>query len=451
MAAGAAADGAGKGSPWVVAVSAVSPTNIAVIKYWGKRDEERVLPLNSSLSATLDPRDLCASTTVAASPAFRRDRLWLNGKEVPLTSHRYQACLEAVRARARAVTRDAAPLRPRAAPQGGLEGQSPPTADEWEVEEGGGSSSSVSISAEDWRGLRLHIVSRNNFPTAAGLASSAAGFACLVYAAAQLMGVEEAYPGELSALARMGSGSACRSLYGGFVRWNRGEREDGSDSIAEQVARPQHWPSMRVIVAVVNDAKKAVSSTGGMATSVATSPLLAFRAEKVVPGRMREMEAAVASRDFSAFCRVTCSDSNQFHATCLDTSPPIFYLNAISQRIIGLVEQWNRQGTEGEAPKYKAAYTFDAGPNAVLFVEADHAPGLMRLLLQNFAPPTPAPPDFIVGNSEFAAEMREVAKEQDSASVDSASAGGIKYFICTGLGEGAQVTTWKPTASAGIR
>lgn len=87
--------GAGKGEAegrWVVSVTCRAPTNIAVIKYWGKRDEQRVLPLNSSLSATLDPNDLCATTTVAASPAFGSDRLWLNGKVHSENKHPMHGC-----------------------------------------------------------------------------------------------------------------------------------------------------------------------------------------------------------------------------------------------------------------------------------------------------------------------------------------------------------------------
>ncbi|KAG8232934.1 hypothetical protein J437_LFUL011043, partial [Ladona fulva] len=95
---------------------------------------------------------------------------------------------------------------------------------------------------------RIHICSENNFPTAAGLASSAAGYACLVYALSQLYGLE----GDISALARQGSGSACRSIFGGFVQWNRGQdEEEGKGSIAEQIADVSHWPEMRIVILVV--------------------------------------------------------------------------------------------------------------------------------------------------------------------------------------------------------
>ncbi|KAG9462739.1 hypothetical protein GDO78_023235, partial [Eleutherodactylus coqui] len=184
---------------------------------------------------------------------------------------------------------------------------------------------------------KVHICSANNFPTAAGLASSAAGYACLVFTLAKLYGVE----GELSGIARQGSGSACRSMYGGFVQWVMGEREDGKDSLAELVEPETHWPELRILILVASAEKKHVSSTAGMQTSVQTSPLLKLRAESVVPGRMNEMIEAIKKKDFEAFGQLTMKDSNQFHATCLDTYPPIFYLNQVSQRVIGLVHRYN--------------------------------------------------------------------------------------------------------------
>jgi len=142
------------------------------------------------------------------------------------------------------------------------------------------------VAAADWPAYKVHIVSKNTFPTAAGLASSAAGYACLTRALADLYAVEESYKGELTTIARMGSGSACRSLHGGFVRWSMGSKEDGSDSMAVQVAPEGHWPELRVLIAVVSDKKKDTGSTAGMVASVNTSPLLGFRAREVVQPRL---------------------------------------------------------------------------------------------------------------------------------------------------------------------
>ncbi|KAG6612137.1 diphosphomevalonate decarboxylase [Phytophthora cinnamomi] len=194
-----------------------------------------------------------------------------------------------------------------------------------------------------------------------------------------LSAADEEYPGQLSAIARQGSGSACRSLDGGFVAWQKGEQPDGRDSIAVQVANDLHWPTLCAVVCVVNDAQKDTSSTTGMQTTKATSPLLAFRVKNLVPDRMKSMERAILARDFEAFGTLTMQDSNQFHATCLDTTPPIFYLNDISRQIIRLVHRYNEQ-----AGRVQAAYTFDAGPNAVLFVEEQHVQEVVALVRHCF-------------------------------------------------------------------
>lgn len=128
------------------------------------------------------------------------------------------------------------------------------------------------------------------------------------------------------------------------------------------MAAQSHWPEMRALILVVSAAKKDVSSTSGMQTTVATSSLFPHRAAVVVPQRMKEMEEAISKRDFHAFGLITMKESNSFHATCLDTSPPIFYLNDISRSAIRVVESLNT--SQG---KVVAAYTFDAGPNAVIY------------------------------------------------------------------------------------
>ena len=204
-------------------------------------------------------------------------------------------------------------------------------------------------------------MSSNNFPTAAGLASSAAGFAALIRAIADLYQLPQD-PTTLSLIARQGSGSACRSLLGGYVAWDHGVEADGSDSKARLVAPKSHWPSIRALILVVSAEKKDVSSTAGMQTTVKTSQLFKTRAETIVPAAMKEMEKAIADKDFEAFAKVTMRDTNSFHATCLDTSPPIFYMNDISRAAIRAVESINAR-----AGRIVAAYTFDAGPNAVIY------------------------------------------------------------------------------------
>ena len=169
-------------------------------------------------------------------------------------------------------------------------------------------------------------------------------------------------PEELSLIARQGSGSACRSLLGGYVAWDMGSAADGSDSKARLVAESAHWPEMRALILVASSKKKDVGSTVGMQATVATSQLFKIRAEEVVPREMALMEKAVLAKDFESFAAITMRDSNSFHATCLDTSPPIFYLTDVSRAAIRAVEEVN-----AAVGKVVAAYTFDAGPNAVVY------------------------------------------------------------------------------------
>ncbi len=119
---------------------------------------------------------------------------------------------------------------------------------------------------------------------------------------------------------------------------------------------------MRAVILVVSDKEKDTSSTSGMETSRKTSVLLQHRAANVVDGRLKEIEQAYLNKDFETFGRITMQDSNQFHAVCLDTFPPIFYMNDTSKQIIKLVHAFNEYFGE-----IRAAYTFDAGPNAVIY------------------------------------------------------------------------------------
>lgn len=116
------------------------------------------------------------------------------------------------------------------------------------------------------------------------------------------------------------------------------------------------------MILVVSDKEKDTSSTSGMETSRLTSPLLQFRSASVVQPRLETIEAAYLAKDFETFGKITMQDSNQFHATCLDTYPPIFYMNDVSKAIIRLVHVVN-----AHFGSIKAAYTFDAGPNAVIY------------------------------------------------------------------------------------
>lgn len=340
-------------------------------------------------------------TTVAASKSFPRDRLWLNGTEIEINS-RGKTCLQEIRSLA---------------------------------EDSIDSTGAVIVKKEDWPQYHVHISSVNTFPTGAGLASSAAGLACFVVTLAKLYNFKERFPGHLSSIARQGSGSACRSLYGGFVRWQRGERPDGSDSIAIQVADENHWNELKAVILVVSDKEKDTSSTSGMETSRLTSPLLQFRAAEVVQPRLEAIEAAYLRRDFETFGQLTMKDSNQFHATCLDTYPPIFYMNDISKIIIRLVHVINEF-----YGRVVAAYTFDAGPNAVIYTLEDSVSVLLSAMIKYF--PAPGPSAEYCSDPALYDSMASVGSLSEELEASLARvgwkprAGDVKYIFVTKPGPG---------------
>jgi diphosphomevalonate decarboxylase len=277
----------------------------------------------------------------------------------------------------------------------------------------------------------VHICSHNNFPTAAGLASSASGFAALVSSLAALYALP-ATPSELSLIARQGSGSACRSLMGGFVAWEMGQAADGSDSLAVEVAPRAHWPDLHALICVVSDDKKGTSSTSGMQRTVDTSALLQHRIKHVVPARMAAISAAIRARDFPEFARITMADSNQFHAVALDTAPPIFYMNDVSRALIALVEEYNRA-----AGTPKAAYTFDAGPNAVIYAPAPHMREIIALVHRYFPQAERFKDPFGLFGEKGVAPALPAGFEERA--VRAFEAGAVKGLIHTRVGDGPRV------------
>lgn len=221
--------------------------------------------------------------------------------------------------------------------------------------------------------VHAKIESWNDFPTAAGLASSAAGYACLVFALAKAYRLE----GDISDIARRGSGSACRSVHGGFVEWDPGF--DDTPSIARQLFPSCHWSDLRVCIVVVSDQRKATPSSAGMKRSVDTSAFLRHRAQVVVPQHLQQMRKAIQERDFGAFAEVTMKESNSLHAACLDTFPPLKYLNQTSHDIIDFVHLVNDR-----VGRSILCYTFDAGPNAFLFFPSQEAAFVRSLLCRAF-------------------------------------------------------------------
>lgn len=378
-------------------VTCSAPVNIAVIKYWGKRDEELILPVNSSLSVTLNQDQLCTVTSVSVSSQFVRDRIWVNEIEESIDNPRLKKLINEVRR---------------------LAGERRSCDD----------GDDVTVPSHDHH---MHICTRNNFPTAAGLASSASGYACLAYSLCQLYHLNT----DVSILARQGSGSACRSVYGGFVKWEMGERDDGLDSIAVQVCPKSHWPELVVLILVVSSEKKLISSTRGMQSTVQTSPLMKYRCETVVPQRMSDMERAILERDFPSFARLTIQDSNQFHAVCLDSYPPISYLNDTSKRVMQLVTNYNDLHQQE-----KVAYTFDAGPNAVLYCLKETLSDIFSLVTHFFPPSPENKQEYVRGMA-----LPSITEEVSVDSIEKLNLtfeptlGLLQYIIHTTAGDGPRV------------
>ncbi len=296
--------------------TAVAHPNIALVKYWGKRDPVLNLPREGSLSLTLAGME--SRTTVRFDRTLARDQLVLDGATAPEASLR-----KAVRILDEARRRSSGRLT----------------------------------------GTYAHVESRNDFPTGAGLASSASGFAALACAAAAAADLA-LEPNELSVLARLGSGSACRSVLGGFVEWQRGERADGLDSHAVEVAPPSHWDVV-MLVAVVAEGPKAVASTEGMERTRATSPFYEpFLAS--IPGDLERAREAVLARDLAALGVVMERNCLRMHAAMLGAEPALVYLRGASLVVTERVRKLRHDGT----PAY---FTIDAGPNVKVLCDSGNA------------------------------------------------------------------------------
>jgi diphosphomevalonate decarboxylase len=283
-----------------VKATAVAHANIALVKYWGKRDEELLLPEAGSLSVALDR--LVTTTTVELGAP--EDSLRIDG----------HAASSAELRRARAVL-DAAGIRERAA-----------------------------------------IESRNDFPTAAGLASSASGFAALAVAACAAAGQRRG-DRELSALARLGSGSAARSVPGGWAVWE--------DRDAAQVASPDHL-AVRLVIAICGEGPKQVGSRDGMRRSRETSPYHAAWVEQCrrdLPEALRLLRA----RDLPALGALAERNALRMHADALAADPPLLYWRPATVGCLDALRLLREAGTGAWA-------TIDAGPHVVALCAPEDAP-----------------------------------------------------------------------------
>jgi diphosphomevalonate decarboxylase len=215
--------------------------------------------------------------------------------------------------------------------------------------------------------LFAQVSSENNFPTGAGLASSAAAYASLSLAAVHALGLK-LDEGELSRLARRGSGSACRSIPGGFVEWLPGV--DDQSSFAFSIAPPQHWDLVDCI-AIVEPQPKVTGSTEGHRLAD-TSPLQSARLADA-PRRLDICRQAILKRDFAALAAITELDSNLMHAVMMTSSTPLFYWQPSSLHLMKEIPDWRQHGLP-------ACYTLDAGPNVHVLCQGDVAVQVMARL-----------------------------------------------------------------------
>jgi diphosphomevalonate decarboxylase len=197
---------------------------------------------------------------------------------------------------------------------------------------------------------RAEVISENNFPSGAGIASSASAFAALALAGSKAAGLDLSER-ELSLLARRGSGSAARSNPGGFGEWQAGTSDE--DSFAFSIAPPDHWKLVDC-VAIVSAAHKKTGSTEGHAVAP-TSPLQAGRVADA-PRRLEICRKAILERDFTSFASIVELDSDMMHAVMMTSTPALHYWKPASLEVMQCVRQWRIEGIP-------VGYTVDAGPN----------------------------------------------------------------------------------------
>ncbi len=286
---------------------AFAPTNIALCKYWGKRNQELNLPVTSSLSISLGKK----GASVALKPiADTQDAVVLNGNAMNQESAFYKRLVHFLDLFRHANT------------------------------------------------TRLAVDIQSNIPVAAGLASSACGFASLVLALNELF-AWRLTTADLSILARLGSGSASRSIWQGFVEWQAGERRDGMDS--HGVLLDEIWPDLCIGLLIVSDNEKSISSREAMQRTVATSALYSAWPQKVADDLIT-LKQAIAHHDFELLGQAAESNAMTMHATMLSAWPAVSY--AIPETVLAMQNVWRlrQQGL----PLY---FTQDAGPNIKLLFE----------------------------------------------------------------------------------
>lgn len=277
-----------------------APSNIAFIKYWGKKNEKLRIPENSSISMNLS--NAFTETSVEFNHKLKRDLVSIDGRHINgLEKERITAHLDRIRKLAK-----------------------------------------VNFYAK--------VTSKNNFPKGAGIASSASGFAALTLAAAKALGLNLSER-ELSILARLGSGSACRSIPDGFVEWVAGNKN--TNSYAMTLYKPKYWDICDVVAVVGKKAKKVGSAEGHAKAS--TSPFYKTRVLGM-DKKIKEIKLALKNKDFERFGSILEAEAINMHTVMMTSKPPIFYWMPKTLEIMQAV-------IEGRDRGINAYFTIDAGPN----------------------------------------------------------------------------------------
>jgi len=284
--------------------TAQAPANIALIKYWGKANKELRLPLNSSISVNLSR--LSTITTVEFLSRYEDDEISIENLNNTKNIARVIKHLDRIRKLA-------------------------------------------------GKRLKARVVSKNNFPGAAGLASSASGFAALTLAATKAIGLRQSKK-ELSILARQGSGSACRSVPDGWVKWEKGT--DDKTSYSFSLHSKDFWPEIRILSVIVNQTAKKIATTKGMANAH-TSPFLKTRLLKINQ-KIIALEKAIQKKDFTALGEIIESEALELHTITFTQKPAIIYWLPITLTLIKEVWRLREAGLAGY-------FTIDAGPHLKVF------------------------------------------------------------------------------------
>lgn len=292
--------------------TAIAPSNIAFIKYWGRKDETLRLPENGSISINLN--NLLTTTTVEFDEKYKEDEIVINGQKEEDEGSRAIRHLGRIR----------------------------------------------KIAKNPSASLRARVVTKNNFPTGTGLSSSASGFAALTVAASAAAGLKLSEK-ELSILARQGSGSACRSIPDGFVEWLDGDTSETSYGVS---IYPHDYWDIADIVVVVSKNKKEVSTTEGQKLA-ASSPFFPVRLTKIKE-KISLIKKYLKEKDFRKFGELVEAEALELHSIMLTSTPSLIYLLPGSLRIMHLVKKWRQEGL----PVY---FTVNTGQNIHLVCQKKDA------------------------------------------------------------------------------